>query len=438
MQNANSDVPKALEDFYNEVTRGFDALTEKSSPSSSRHSHRKGKKKPALTVDESVTDSNNLVDIVHKNTARQDESFSSQENAAHFFSLENKVILVMCPDTLFSFLGKLKLRVLYGAVELYGSVFEPLNTTTPVKIYSPRGYSSISVSTYTLDNTYDKESLWDALTIEGVDRSLKTKLHDVISECKVGWSVLLLENFDNTLTNFLSGHCTFKLFPRIDSVKYSWCDPRRAECILQANFQFGNYSNEISICPQWNESVTQQLLDQWNENKSLCALVAGGKGVGKSTTARYLINNLLRHSKKVVLVDLDPGQAELTPAACVSLNLVEKPLLGPNFTHLKTPFYQLYLEDINVSNCITRYIECIKKIVERLKSRKDLSQYPIVVNTMGFCKGIGLDICVFLIKLIEPSNVVQILSKRPRNNFDFALLKRTINERVSIQDELSV
>ncbi|XP_001607103.1 polynucleotide 5'-hydroxyl-kinase NOL9 [Nasonia vitripennis] len=424
-QESNCDIPKALQEFYNEVTRAFEATADKSAKADKSHD----KQETALTVDNSVKDLNNLKKIVHKSTAYLDStSPMHQGDTAQFFSLENKVILVLKSEARFSFLGKLKIRVLYGAIELYGSLFEPQNTSKPIEVFSPRGYSSVSVSTFNLDGTHDKEALWDALISEGVERSLKTKLHNTIQECQPGWSVLLLENFDNTLTNFLNSHCSFKLFPRIENAKYPWCDSRRAECVLQANFQFYNAGNEISISPQWNENVTRELLVQWNTRKSLCAILCGGKGVGKSTTARYLINNLLRSTKKVILLDLDPGQAEMTPAACVSLNVIDEPLLGPNFTHLRKPFYQLYLEDINVSNCITRYFECIKKLVECLKSKKNLTGYPIIVNTMGFCRGIGLDICIFLIKLIDPTNVIQLTSKRPRNNFEFALEKKTINK----------
>jgi len=42
-------------------------------------------------------------------------------------------------------------------------------------------------------------------------------------------------------------------------------------------------------------------------------LVAGGKGVGKSTLVRFLVNRLLDELKgPVVVLDLDPGQAEFT------------------------------------------------------------------------------------------------------------------------------
>ena len=207
-QDPNSDISQALQDFYNEVTKGFEALTEPKS-------NKKSKKK---AIDKSTKDSGSLKDLVDKNTHC---SYSS--------------------------IGKLKLRVLYGVVDVYGYIFNPQNTVTPVEIYSSRGYSSISITTSISDNTYDKEALWDILMTEGVDRSLKTKLHDAVSDCELGWSVLLIQNFENTLTNFLNNHCTF--------------NPKRAGYMLQANFQFHSSENEISISPQWNEKVTEKLLE---------------------------------------------------------------------------------------------------------------------------------------------------------------------------------
>jgi polynucleotide 5'-hydroxyl-kinase GRC3/NOL9 len=65
-------------------------------------------------------------------------------------------------------------------------------------------------------------------------------------------------------------------------------------------------------------------------------VMCGGKGAGKSTFLRYCVNRLLFRGP-VLVVDLDPGQAEFTVAGNVSATIVDKPLIGPNFTHLKTP-----------------------------------------------------------------------------------------------------
>lgn len=66
----------------------------------------------------------------------------------------------------------------------------------------------------------------------------------------------------------------------------------------------------------------------------------GGKGTGKSTFLRYYVNRLVTQpggGGPVLVVDLDPGQSEFTVPGSVTATVVRAPLLGPNFTHLRTP-----------------------------------------------------------------------------------------------------
>jgi len=70
---------------------------------------------------------------------------------------------------------------------------------------------------------------------------------------------------------------------------------------------------------------------------AVCTVVCGGKGMGKSTFVRFLVNRSLPVFGEVVCLDLDPGQPEFTIPGCVSAVIVKQPLLGPSFTHLTTP-----------------------------------------------------------------------------------------------------
>lgn len=65
-------------------------------------------------------------------------------------------------------------------------------------------------------------------------------------------------------------------------------------------------------------------------------IICGGKSTGKSTFVRFCVNKLLAEGP-VLVIDLDPGQAEFTVAGNISATVVDKPLLGNNYTHLKTP-----------------------------------------------------------------------------------------------------
>ncbi|XP_071863431.1 polynucleotide 5'-hydroxyl-kinase NOL9 isoform X2 [Bombus fervidus] len=363
---------------------------------------------------ETVTSSNNDTVLIDQHSVR-------------FYCLKNKVVAIMSKNTRFCFTGKLIVQVVYGAIEAYGCVITTQNS--PIEIYSPRGYSNVLIETSEKFSQNLESNIWVSLSAEGIGQKPENKLITDIKEIQPGMAVILLSNLENKLTRFLHVFYPFKLFPKIKSVSYhSWTDPKRAERILQSSLYVDNYAcKEIIIDQRIMQEVTDKMSKRCRENKWSCTLVAGGKGVGKSTTIRYLINTLLPVSKMVVLVDVDPGQAECTPAGCISYSLIEQPLLGPNFTHLKLPAFQLYIGDVDVSRCITRYIEGIKMLINKLSSCPVLSRLPIVVNTMGFSQGIGWDIILFTIKLIRPSFVVQIMSEKPKNNYMKPLNKEVIN-----------
>ncbi|XP_076394495.1 polynucleotide 5'-hydroxyl-kinase NOL9 isoform X1 [Megachile rotundata] len=346
-----------------------------------------------------------------------------------FYCLKNKVVAVMAEKSRFCFTGKLVVNVIYGAIQAYGCVTSARNG--PVEIYSPRGYSNVLIETSDGSLPDDQSDVWTKLNAEGINRDIKNKLVVDIDQVRSGMAVVLLWNLENKLTKFLNVYYPFRLFPRIKNASYhSWTEPKRAEVILQSNLYTGNNDcKELIVDPRVACEVGEKMLNDWRANKWSCALIAGGKSVGKSTTTRYLINSILAACKQVVLVDVDPGQTECTPAGCISYSLIEEPLMGPNFTHLKTPIFQLYIGDVNVSRCITRYIESMRLLIDKLCSSTMLSRLPIVVNTMGFSQGIGWEIIMYTIKLIRPSLVVQIMSEKSKNNYIGYLSKQVVNRQ---------
>ncbi|CAK9805133.1 Polynucleotide 5'-hydroxyl-kinase NOL9 [Anthophora quadrimaculata] len=381
--------------------------------------NRRKSSKPCV-INEECIDANsvtNIHDAGAKDNSLEKKSLSKPSNATNeqgqirFYTLRNKVVVVMSERAKFCFTGKLVVRVLYGAIEAYGYVITTENDS--IEIYSPRGYSNVSIETSEKYSENSKVDIWTALSLVGIDRYERNKLTTDIEQLQPGMAVAVLTNLENKLTRFLKIYYPFRLFPLIRNQSYnSWTNLRRAEEILQSNVYIGDVAcKELIVDPRVTQEVTEKMLNRWRANEWSCALIAGGKSVGKSTTTRYLINSLLPVSKMVVLVDVDPGQTECTPPGCISYSVIEQPLMGPNFTHLKIPAFQLYIGDVNVSRCITRYIE-------------------VVINTMGFTYGIGWDIIMFTVKLIRPSFVVQIMSEKSKNNYVGYLSKQVVNRQV--------
>lgn len=369
-------------------------------------------------------------DTFEARTLNKNDIPSVGQQPVRFYCVKNKVVAVMSRRARFCFTGKLVVKVIYGAIEVYG--FFITTKDDPIDIYSPRGYSNVSIEVTEKSVENVESDIWTSLSTEGIDRNQKNKLVDEIEQIQPGMAVLLLSNLDNKLTRFLHVFYPFRLFPKIKNTQhYSWADPKRAETILQSNLYIDSSTcKELIIDPRIAQEVSEKMLNCWRSNEWSCTLIAGGKGVGKSTTTRYLINSLLPASKMVILMDVDPGQTECTPAGCISYSLIEQPLMGPNFTHLTSPVFQLYIGDVNVSRCITRYIEAVKMLFDKLLNCPNLSRLPIVINTMGFSQGIGWDIIMFTIKLIRPSFVIQIMSEKPKNNYIGYLSKQVVNRQV--------
>ncbi|XP_012525433.1 polynucleotide 5'-hydroxyl-kinase NOL9 isoform X2 [Monomorium pharaonis] len=369
----------------------------------------------------------------HKNRVNLLQQPSSNQKSPKVYSIRNIVIVKMESRSRFCFTGKLLIRVLYGAVKIYGSILNKSSGTT--EVYSPRGYSNVAIETSEEFPEDSIDDVWTALASEGITRDSESELQIDIDNVCPGTAVLVLQNFENTLTLFLKTFFPyFQLFPNVKNSHYiSWTDPKRAQILLQAHLLLGQYDDfnyrRMIIDPCITKDITEEMLNRWRANEWSCTLIAGGQNVGKSTSVRCLINSLLRESEKVVLVDVDPGQTECTPPGCISYSLIEEPLMGPNFTHLKTPVYQLFIDEINVSQCITRYLEGIKMLIERLKKCPVLSRFPIVVNTMGFTKNLGWNIMILTIKLIRPSIILQIMSSKKKNNYDDFLSAKVVNKQ---------
>ncbi|XP_014615593.1 PREDICTED: polynucleotide 5'-hydroxyl-kinase NOL9 [Polistes canadensis] len=365
-------------------------------------------------------------------TKNTNTTVSNYNEKIRLYCLDNKVLIIMEEKTSFCFTGKLMVNVLYGTIEIYG--FHITSSNPPIEVYSPKGYNLVAIENIQTSQKFllsHNKDIWTYLSQEGITPDIQNVLKTDIDQCKPGMSIVILMNLENNLTEFVNSYFPKKLFPKVRNVNnYSWTDIRRAEMIVQSNLYFGNDDyKKLVINPIITGTLAEQILNRWHSKVWSCTLLAGGKNVGKSTTARYLINTILQTSKMVVLVDVDPGQNECTPPESISYTLIDEPLAGPNFTHLKQPTNQLYIGGVDVSRCIKRYTEGLKLLANKLLSCPVMSHLPIVINTMGFTYGIGWDIVVFTIKLFRPSFVVQIMSERTKNNYANLLSNDIINRQ---------
>ncbi len=106
----------------------------------------------------------------------------------------------------------------------------------------------------------------------------------------------------------------------------------------------------------------------------------------------------------------------------VALNIVERPAFGPPFTHPTLPYQAHYIGADNPRSSPSHYLRAIQASVETY--RLDL-QYatpfvgiedeseddritdaiPLVVNTMGWTKGLGIDLARRIEEMIQPTDI---------------------------------
>ncbi|XP_014669777.1 PREDICTED: polynucleotide 5'-hydroxyl-kinase NOL9-like [Priapulus caudatus] len=144
-------------------------------------------------------------------------------------------------------------------------------------------------------------------------------------------------------------------------------------------------------------------------------LVCGGRNVGKSTMARHLINSALSECKRVAYLECDIGQTEFTPSGCISLHIVTTPVIGPPFTHQRKPYRMCYYGHIAAQEDPVHYVACVKYVYQAyVKLRRD--RVPLIVNTMGWNRGMGLNLLVDVINITQPTHVVQFVHSSPNKN----------------------
>jgi len=364
-------------------------------------------------------------DFDHEDHMEDEEEVVLHKDVSEFMKFKiiskDKAIIILKDDSKFYFKGKLQIKVLKGSLEILGHTLLPFSAFS--QVYSPRGYSLLDVHAY--KGSID-EDIADKVLAEGVSFD-ESKL--LSGDC-----VIVLKKLAETWTTFLQKNLNVKtkmnLLQRDLNIPEEWQnneDVCQVEKVLDVNFLHpaNNNSRLFRVGENWDLALTSIEITQKN-NVTPCVLIAGGKGVGKSTFARWFTNKLLLKSP-VVFIDLDPGQAELSLPGYLSVGIISQPFLGPNFCHIDRELeMSLYLGDINVANCPGRFIKITKTLIDFVKTDERFHNLPVVVNTMGWCKGVGLMLVIDTIRYLQPTTLVQLHSRFHRKNYPYSLDHHTV------------
>ncbi|TPX63692.1 hypothetical protein SpCBS45565_g06430 [Spizellomyces sp. 'palustris'] len=167
----------------------------------------------------------------------------------------------------------------------------------------------------------------------------------------------------------------------------------------------------LSIPHHWSDVATSVVshVDP-GQRKVIC--IVGSKNMGKSTLAQYLVNRLLNCYQEVAFLECDIGQPEFTSTGLASLNVVTAPLLGPPFTHLQPPRRSFYLGATSPKHDPDFYLECLHELYHEYEGTiaggKNGNMVPLVINTHGWIKGMGVHLLVHFLARVRPTNILQM------------------------------
>lgn len=147
------------------------------------------------------------------------------------------------------------------------------------------------------------------------------------------------------------------------------------------------------------------------------AVVCGPKGAGKSTLARLLVNALQGATSGAVgFLDVDCGAPELTPPGLLSLSLLTRPLLGPPACRLSCgetpqPRECRFVGDTSPAADPGAYAAAVAALLQAWAAQPEAHgavPAPLVINTLGWVRGLGLELLCELLRGCGPTHVLQL------------------------------
>eukprot|EP00158_Paraphelidium_tribonemae_P005391 Partr_v1_DN27313_c3_g1_i2_m46407 putative Nucleolar protein 9 len=298
---------------------------------------------------------------------------------------DTECIIGLMPGQRWSFVGHCMARSLRGAIAVYGHVLLPLQDFVPC--YSPSTHAPVTFSSYGSYAVDDGGSFaegivdFDRLAFESI-LHIKTIADDGITDsiCKVPIYGHIFQP--------LNGCCRL-----IDGVSE----------ILPEN---SGILTPLEIPLHWNQILSTIIGSNFVNPVSIA--ICGSKGHGKSTFAKFAINSMLQTFPSVCYLETDCGQPEFTTAGVLSLQIVSSPIIGPAYTHISFDNARTFGYNTPENDPIA-YFKCILSVFDVYQKEYRNAGIPLVINTHGWIKGIGLDLVHQILQLCRPDFVLQFV-----------------------------
>ncbi|KAM0872768.1 hypothetical protein ACQ4PT_038501 [Festuca glaucescens] len=149
----------------------------------------------------------------------------------------------------------------------------------------------------------------------------------------------------------------------------------------------------------------------------LVVAVCGPGNSGKSAFSRLLLNTLLGRYKRVAYLDTDVGQPEFTPPGFVSLHVLEEQTKDLTMLYLRPPKRCFFFGDVgahrNPKLLLSYIFGLYDYFLQELycfneTDNPQKSAIPLVINTSGWVKGIGLHVLSEILRYVSPTDVIRL------------------------------
>lgn len=152
------------------------------------------------------------------------------------------------------------------------------------------------------------------------------------------------------------------------------------------------------------EKAANEILSNSRKGKKIKVIIIGDIESGKTSLTTLIANHAYNEGFKVAVIDADVGQADIGPPTCISLGVLERPILRlSEVAYLRSCF----VGSTTPCNNMDKLLTCISKLLRYAQDLADI----IVIDTDGWIKSTeAIEAKINIIKLVDPDYVI-ILEK---------------------------
>ncbi|XP_047085473.1 polynucleotide 5'-hydroxyl-kinase NOL9-like [Lolium rigidum] len=175
---------------------------------------------------------------------------------------------------------------------------------------------------------------------------------------------------------------------------------------------------------EWEEAAEAVAYDSCTWPPPVVAVCGPGNS-GKSAFSRLLLNTLIGRYKRVAYLDTDVGQPEFTPPGFVSLHVLEEQTKDLTMIYLRPPKRCFFFGDVgahrNPKLLLSYIFGLYDYFLQELYCSNETdnpkkSAIPLVINTSGWVKGIGLHVLSEILRYVSPTDVIRLHSTSEGKN----------------------